>query len=125
MTGRDSLAQAHGVAAFGDSRVSELVEGYMLSRFLRVCQHNRTNPPLLSFSSSRRIAARPTRLYTITNAPLRNMASVAPEPVSSTAQPASNPAIQNAGGAKKSKAKKGEQSGSAFPLEVCVLELEA
>ena len=46
------------------------------------------------------------------------MSSAAPSAVESTAQPASNPAIQKATGTKKQKEKKGEAAGSSHPLEV-------
>ena len=49
---------------------------------------------------------------------LRTMSSAAPSAVESTAQPASNPAIQKATGTKKQKEKKGEAAGSSHPLEV-------
>ena len=44
--------------------------------------------------------------------------SAAPAPVASTSQPASNPAIQQAGGAKKPKEKKLATDDSQYPLEV-------
>ena len=47
----------------------------------------------------------------------RNMASVAPAPVESIAQPATNPAIQQATGGKKGKDKKAANAGGV-QLEV-------
>lgn len=44
--------------------------------------------------------------------------STIPAAVASTSQPASNPAIQQAGGAKKPKEKKAVTNSSAAPLEV-------
>ena len=88
----------------------------MLRHLFRACQQHRTS---YRFPTTvPRIAIHRARLYAIVNATSRKMASVALEPVHSTATPASNPAIQSAIGGKKSKAKKGEQAVSAHPLEV-------
>lgn len=51
---------------------------------------------------------------------LRVMSSAALSAVESTAQPASNPAIQKAGGAKKPKEKKGDAAAASHALEVRV-----